>query len=141
MMEPKDRLIQAIQEAGFAKPTDAWRANQRALGISQDLIISNTNGNRPISKKTAERYARVFGRSAGWYLFGDGEPASEPKEIDAEAKLRAALLAFGVDRKSLSRAVAAVRAGFVKGEDTPAQSPRRDPPEPASRPHAKAPSR
>jgi hypothetical protein len=71
MTEPKHRLMQAIREAGFEKPTDAWRANQRSLGISQDLMISNTNGNRPISRKTAEKYAEVFGRTAGWYLYGD----------------------------------------------------------------------
>ncbi|RWQ56530.1 MAG: hypothetical protein EOS82_03270 [Mesorhizobium sp.] len=71
MIEPKHRLMQAIREAGFEKPTDAWRANHRALGISQDLMISNTNGNRPISRKAAEKYAQVFGHTAGWYLYGD----------------------------------------------------------------------
>jgi len=71
MSEQKHRLMQAIQEKGFKSPTDAWRANQRALGISQDLMISNTNGNRPISKGAAEKYARVFGYTPGWYLFGN----------------------------------------------------------------------
>lgn len=63
-----------MREAGFEKPTDAWRANERALGISQDLMISNANGNRPISKKSAAIYAKVFGRTPGWYLFGQDEP-------------------------------------------------------------------
>ncbi|BCH20211.1 hypothetical protein [Mesorhizobium sp. L-2-11] len=76
MIEPKHRLIQAIREAGYETPTDAWRANRHKLGISQDLMISNTNGNRDISKKAAEKYARVFGRTAGWYLYGDNGEAS-----------------------------------------------------------------
>jgi hypothetical protein len=78
MTEPKHRLMQAIRDAGFDKPTEAWRANQRALGISQDLMISNTNGNRPISRKAAEKYAQVFGRTAGWYLYGDESDAKVP---------------------------------------------------------------
>lgn len=72
-MEPKDRLRQAMREKGFEKPTDAWRAHQRELGISQDLVISNANGNRPISRKSAEIYARVFGHEPGWYLYGEEE--------------------------------------------------------------------
>lgn len=35
--------------------------------------ISNENGNRPISRKMAERYAKVLGVSAGWLLYGDDE--------------------------------------------------------------------
>lgn len=75
-MEPKMRLLRAIHEAGYETPTDAWRDNRRELGISQDLLISNTNGNRPISRKAAQKYAAVFGHTAGWYLFGD-ETAKE----------------------------------------------------------------
>lgn len=93
MTDQKHRLMQAIQEAGYEKPTDAWRANRRSLDISQDLIISNTNGNRPISRKTAEKYARVFGHSPGWYLYGDkGEAAttigaSQPAAPDMVSQL------------------------------------------------------
>lgn len=94
MTEQKHRLMQAIKEAGYEKPTDAWRDNKRALEISQDLIISNTNGNRPISKKAAEKYAQVFGHSPGWYLYGDkGEAgvtvpgASKPAAPDMVSQL------------------------------------------------------
>lgn len=73
-MDQKDRLSQAIKDAGYDGPTEAWRAKQRILDISQHLIISNANGNRPISKKAAESYAKAFGHTAGWYLFGEDEP-------------------------------------------------------------------
>lgn len=72
-MEPKDRLQQAIKEGGYAGPTEAWSLNKRTLGISKDLVISNANGNRPISRKTAAAYAKAFGHSPGWYLYGTEE--------------------------------------------------------------------
>jgi len=145
MTEPKDRLRAAI--ADYDGPVDAWTKNQRALkegGVGKDLMISNCNGNRPISKRAAATYAKVFGHTAGWYLYDEGPHKPEPKrtaQADTEAQLRAALLAFGVDRKSLSRAVAAIRAGFVRAEGKPRQTPRDDQSAPASRHHEEEPSR
>jgi SOS-response transcriptional repressor LexA len=80
-MTPKDRLHQAIRDAGYATPTEAWRANKRALGISQSLIINNANGNNPISRKAAVAYARVFGHTPGWYLYGDEAPGIEAEPL------------------------------------------------------------
>jgi len=145
MTEPKDRLRAAI--ADYDGPVDAWNKNQRALkegGVGKDLMISNCNGNRPISKRAAATYAKVFGHTPGWYLYGEAPAGSEEKrkaEVDPEAQLRAALLAFGVDRKSLSRAVATIRAGFVKAEEPPKRAPRDDRSAPASRRHEEVPSR
>jgi hypothetical protein len=100
MMEPKHRLTKAIREAGYATPTEAWRANKRALDMSQDLMISNMNGNRPISRKAAAKYARVFGHTAGWYIYGDegevapngGAPAAAPDVVKELAELFADLV-------------------------------------------------
>lgn len=92
MEEPKDRLIQAMREAGYEKPTDAWRENQRALGISKDLVISNANGNRKISKKAAEAYARVFGHTAGWYLFAEDEPSDRILRVPVVSQVSASRL-------------------------------------------------
>lgn len=78
MEKPMDRLQQAIREAGYASPTEAWRENKRALGISKDLLISNCNGNRDISKRSAAIYARVFGHTPGWYLYNEEDTASAP---------------------------------------------------------------
>lgn len=74
MKTPSARLIAAIRANGFRGPTAAWRAKRHILKISQALLMSNCNGNRPITLLTAERYAKAFGHSPSWYLFG--EPAS-----------------------------------------------------------------
>ena len=81
-MEMKDRLVLAMRESGFESPTDAWRENARALGISKDLVISNCNGHRPISKKSAAIYAKVFGHTPGWYLFGTEDDVTGTKKRD-----------------------------------------------------------
>ncbi|AQQ02442.1 hypothetical protein B0E33_01570 [Roseibium algicola] len=76
-MEPKDRLKAARERAGYDSPTEASRVLRT---INVNTIISNENGNRPISKKMAQVYAEAFGVSAGWLLYGDsGEPEQEPK--------------------------------------------------------------
>lgn len=143
MSEPKDRLRAAI--ADYDGPVDAWTKNQRALkegGVGKDLMVSNCNGNRPISRRAAATYAKIFGHTAGWYLYDDSpatQVAKRDPAADAEAQLRAALLAFGVDRKSLARAVGAIRAGFVKAEAKSEQNHPGDQYSPASRRHAKVP--
>jgi SOS-response transcriptional repressor LexA len=90
MEKPSDRLRRAIRELGYEGPTEAWAANKRQLGFSKDLVISNANGNRDISKRAAERYAAVFGHSPGWYLYPDKVAADdvvEPTEMRTRAIL------------------------------------------------------
>lgn len=70
-MYPKDRLRLAREAAGYESPTDAARAFPRL--INQNTLISNENGNRDLSRRAAEKYASVFGVSAGWLLYGEGE--------------------------------------------------------------------
>ncbi|WP_243667659.1 LexA family transcriptional regulator [Sinorhizobium medicae] len=70
METPKDRLRQARQAAGFATPTEAARAHPREINVN--TLISNENGNRDISRKAAEKYAKLFGAEAGWILYGEG---------------------------------------------------------------------
>lgn len=72
MEQPKDRLKLARAKAGFESPTDAANAFRE---INKNTLISNENGNRPISRKAAEKYAQLFGVDPGWILFGsEGEP-------------------------------------------------------------------
>lgn len=72
MDQPKDRLKYARHKAGFESPTAAAKAF-RELNIN--TLISHENGNRDISRKAAEKYAKAFGVDAGWILF-DGEAAA-----------------------------------------------------------------
>jgi hypothetical protein len=70
MEEPKDRLKAMRMRAGYEKASDAAR-DIRELNVN--TLISHENGNRPISKKAAETYARVFNVEGGpgWILFGE----------------------------------------------------------------------
>lgn len=91
-MDQKDRLKLAMHDAGYTTPTEAWTAKQRVLGISKDLVISNANGHRPISKKAAEAYANAFGRSAGWYLFGEDGEAPDIRKVPLVSPVSASRL-------------------------------------------------
>lgn len=79
MEEPKHRLQRARVAAGFDSPTEAAKAFKGFLG--KDLLISNENGNRPISRKAAEKYAEAFNVKAGWILYGEGEK-SDTSDVD-----------------------------------------------------------
>jgi hypothetical protein len=70
MEEPKDRLRAMRMRAGYEKASDAARDIKE---INKNTLISHENGNRPISKKSAEVYARVFNVEGGpgWILFGE----------------------------------------------------------------------
>ena len=69
MEAPAERLKQARKAAGLDNPSDAARATK----MNVNTWISNENGNRPISRKMAEKYAKALGCSAGWLLYGNEE--------------------------------------------------------------------
>jgi len=69
MEEPKDRLKQARAKF-YANPTEAAVAIRE---INRNTLTSNENGNRSISRKMAEVYAKHFDVSAGWILYGETE--------------------------------------------------------------------
>lgn len=68
MNKPKDRLQEARAAAGFDSPTEAALAFPR--DINKNTLISHENGNRDLSRKAAEKYAKLFGVDAGWLLYG-----------------------------------------------------------------------
>lgn len=73
MEEPRHRLQKARADAGYNSPSDAARAHKE---INKNTLISHENGHRPISRKAAEKYGRIFGVEPGWLLFKGGqEPA------------------------------------------------------------------
>lgn len=75
IVEPKHRLQQARANAGYASPAEAARAFRE---INQNTLTSHENGNRKISKKAAETYAKLFGVEAGWILFGERKDVAFP---------------------------------------------------------------
>lgn len=99
----KQRLKEARERAGFRSPTDAARAFSY---LNQNTIISHENGNRPISKRSAEKYARAFGVSPGWLLFQEDELLGN-REIPVVSMVTAGALQFreGVEAKDVIRTI------------------------------------
>ncbi|MBY3073430.1 helix-turn-helix transcriptional regulator [Rhizobium laguerreae] len=68
MKKPRDRLQEARASAGYDSPTAAASAFPR--DINKNTLISHENGNRELSRKAAEKYAKLFNVDAGWLLYG-----------------------------------------------------------------------
>ena len=68
-------------------------------------------------------------------------PPDKAPLTDSESQLRSALLAFGVDKEDLGRAVSAVKVFLDDPGEPPLSDPRHGQPEPSNRPHESAPSR
>lgn len=89
--EPRYRLQEARINAGFSSPSEAARAFPR--DINKHTLISHENGNRPISKKAAEKYGELFGVAAGWILFNDGEATTSDGSFNEVFLSRAGMTA------------------------------------------------
>lgn len=74
-----DRLIQARKNAGFATASEA----AKALGVREPTYLGHENGSRGFKAPSAQQYARRFGVSPEWLLFGkspvEAPPASRQK--------------------------------------------------------------
>jgi SOS-response transcriptional repressor LexA len=101
----KLRLQEARSLAGFKTPTEAARAFPHL--INQNTIISHENGNRPISKKAAAKYAQAFKVSPGWILFEEEEDKFAATEVPVVSMVTAGALQFreGVESKDVIRTV------------------------------------
>ena len=88
---PKDRLKRARAAAGFVSPTDAASAFPR--DINKHTLISHENGNRPISKKAAEKYGELFGVTAGWILFDESDDGARAPAVNEVSLSRAGMTA------------------------------------------------
>lgn len=67
---PHARLIEARRAAGYERPIDAVRAH----GFVSATYNQHENGTRDLPRWAAETYARAYRVSAGWLLYGDGNP-------------------------------------------------------------------
>jgi len=78
-----DRLRKVRIQKGFSTSSDA----ARAYGWNQNTYISHENGNRGLSPKSAERYARAYGVGVGWLLTGENPPRwMDENEIPKELR-------------------------------------------------------
>jgi SOS-response transcriptional repressor LexA len=78
MDEPKDRLRAVMLTAGCKTAAEAAR---RYTDINQNTLTSHLNGNRDLSRKAAQDYARIFETTAGWLLYGD-EAETDRSDVD-----------------------------------------------------------
>lgn len=105
------------------------------IGASRSTIERLESGEIAYTPYRLEQLARLYGCSSGDLISTD--PSST---VDEEARLRSAMLAFGVDAEDLGRAVSSVKV-FVDDRDEPqSPAPRRDRSELANPRHVKAPS-
>lgn len=81
MEEPRHRLQRARIAAGYETPSDAARA-LKGKGVNKNTLISHENGHRPVSRKAAEMYGRLFDVRAGWLLFGEQDEGSQEARLE-----------------------------------------------------------
>jgi len=66
--EPNKRVKLAREMAGFKSASEAARKH---ADININTLISAENGNRPISKKSAQKFANAFNVTPQWILYGE----------------------------------------------------------------------
>lgn len=81
-MTPNQRLKDARIKAGYSSAAEA----ARAMSLSVGTYAGHENGSRGILPDAAEQYARKFGVTPEWILFGRLE-----EQPDSDTPLRPAL--------------------------------------------------
>lgn len=140
-MAPKSKPMRQRRRHFFRE----WRelrfpiqgAAEEALGWSQSKVSRLESGRTPYNQDDLEHAAEVFGCSPADLI--SRPPDQEPRS--PEMQLRSAMLAFGVDKEDLGRAVSAVKV-FVDDLDEQSSEPLPDDQSaPANRRRAPVPSR
>lgn len=134
-MELNERLIAAREHAKFETARDA----AEALGIPYPTYAGHENGSSGFRADKGELYARRFKVSFEWLMRGRGPmigAGTSPEET-----LKSALLAYGVDQGQLNRVMNIIRTFAPATEALPERIQSDDQSQPASHPHATAPSR
>ena len=110
------------------------------IGQTSGAISQLENGIINYTQPTLEAIASALKCRPGDLL--SSPPPGDETPATPEAQLRAALLAFGVDPRTLSRAIAVIKSGFTKAaEGTPEQNLPDDLSEPANLHRELTPSR
>lgn len=139
-MAPKAKPIRERQRHYVREWREQAFSNQaaaeEALGWSQSKVSRLESGRTPYNQDDLEHAAEVFGCRPADLLAGP--PSSGAK--NPEQDVRAALLAYGVDREELPAVMKAI-SGFVSDADEQSpQDPRHDQSEPANRRRESEPS-
>ena len=82
-MKKHERLKQARLNAGFRHASEA----ARALGVPNPTYLAHENGTRDFDAESTERYARRYGVSPSWILFGQKskpEPQTNPTLVPSQ---------------------------------------------------------
>lgn len=124
----KDRLLQAIDADGRSD-----RAISLAAGLGPNFISQMRGTTTAAPKKPNIEYVRKLADALG----KDLHSIVGPSDDDADARLRSALLAYGVDRHDLDQIVGIIET-FLDGEK-PEETPSSADAQPASRPRGSKP--
>lgn len=84
MSTPGERL----KQARLAKGYETTVAAAEALGMPQATYAQHENGLRGFPAKRAPQYARAFGTSTDWLLFGRGDPPKGVPHAEADDRIR-----------------------------------------------------
>lgn len=127
------RLIKAVKVEGVV----TYKEISEALNQNQTFVQQFVTKRSPkrLYDEQIDTIERILKEK-------EAEASSDSeRSIDAEARLRAALIAFGVDHKLLPRLMAVIRSGFLKsGAVPPEQNLLDDPLEPSNPRHESTPS-
>lgn len=73
---PADRLTNARIASGFKTRMDVINAT----GWKYPTVAAHENGTRPLTRDFAEKYAKKYGVTAGWLLYGEASKIDELPE-------------------------------------------------------------
>lgn len=125
-----------MEELGFT-----MKSLSIAAGLNDSYVRDMLMRKRQPTIDKFSRLAEVLRVSVSYLLGEDNNSAQQhAAQTDALGQLRSALLAFGVDRDDLGRAVSAVKVFVDDLDEQSSQHPHGGRPEPANPRHELAPS-
>lgn len=126
----RERLLAAIDEDGRSD-----RAISLAAGLGPNFISQMRGTKAAAPKRPSIEHVRKIAAALNKDL------ATIIGPDDAEPALKAALLAYGVDKDDIPAVMRAIRGFLEPDDELPQQDQRRDQSEPANRHHESEPSR
>lgn len=104
------RLKAARKAVGFSAANDA----AAALGINYRTYVGHENGNRGISRKTLELYAKRFNVTIDWLISGGNDAVFNPHKRKIDEKLSFIMKATGWRQTDLAERLAVTQAAVSR---------------------------